>query len=170
MYDASAGESMSFQIEALQNCQETGVDPHDLEKHNCVMLRFGPITFSLLLSVATVLGFWLPAYSQETGSLMLTQTIPLPDIPGGFNHMSADGKRRRLFVTATTKGTLEIIDLRSGKPWRNLAGERPAAVLFAPEFDQLYVTRGQKLCIYDGSSFDLLTSVDLQSGLDELPP
>jgi DNA-binding beta-propeller fold protein YncE len=123
---------------------------------------------TLFLSLATVLGLWLPVYGEETGSILLTQTISLPDIPGGFNHMSADGERRRLFVTVTTKGTLEIIDLHSGKPWRSLAGERPAAALFAPEFNQLYVTRGQKLCIYDGNSFDLLTSIDLQCGLDEL--
>src|SRR6266404_1466949 len=123
---------------------------------------------TVLLSYVAVLGFCLTVRGQETGSLLLIQTIPLSDIPGGFNHMSVDGERQRLFVTATTKNTLEIIDLRSGKPWRSLAGERPAAALFAPEFNQLYVTRGQKLCIYDGTSFDLLTNVDLQSGLDEL--
>lgn len=121
-----------------------------------------------LLSLAVVLGFSSAVYSQETGSLLLARTIPLPEVPGGFNHLSSDGERRRLFVTATTKGTLEIVDLHSGKPWRSLAGQRPAAALFAPEFNQLYVTRGQKLCIYDGSNFDLLISVDLHSGLDEM--
>lgn len=100
--------------------------------------------------------------------LVLSKTIPLPDIQGGFNHMSVDAVQHRLFATATTRKTLEIIDLKSGKSWRSLAGDGPAAALFAPEFNQLYVTRRQNLCLYDGSTFDLLTSVDLQCGLDEL--
>ncbi|HWX19249.1 MAG TPA: hypothetical protein VN578_04990, partial [Candidatus Binatia bacterium] len=85
-----------------------------------------------------------------------------------FNHMSVDSQHQRLFVTATTKKTLEIIDLKPAKPWRSLTGDGPAAALFAPEFNQLYVTRGHNVCIYDGTTFDLLTTVDLQSSLDEL--
>ena len=124
-------------------------------------------TISLRLIVNT-LCLLLPAHCQAQVSLALSKTIPLPEIQGGFNHMSVDAGRQRLFVTATTKKTLEIIDLKSGKPWRGLTGDGPAAALFAPEFNQLYVTRGHNLCIYDGGTFDLLTTVDLQSGLDEL--
>jgi DNA-binding beta-propeller fold protein YncE len=124
-------------------------------------------TTSLLLS-AIALCFVLSVQGQEKPSLSLSKTIPLPDIQGGFNHMSADAEQHRLFATATTKKTLEIIDVNSGKPWRTLAGDGPAAALFAPEFNQLYVTRRQKVCIYDGSTFALLTNVDLQCGLDEL--
>jgi len=124
-------------------------------------------TTSLLLS-AIALCFVLSAQGQEKPSLTLAKTIPLPDIRGGFNHMSADAEQHRLFATATTRRTLEIIDLKSSKPWRSLAGEGTAAALFVPEFNQLYVTRHQNVCIYDGNTFDLLTSVDLQCGLDEL--
>jgi len=124
-------------------------------------------TNSLLL-LAIALCFLLPARGQEKQTLSLSKTIPLPDIQGGFNHMSADAAQHRLFATATTRKTLEIIDLKSGKSWRSLAGDGPAAALFAPEFNQLYVTRRQNLCIYDGNTFDLLTNIDLQSGLDEL--
>ncbi len=121
-----------------------------------------------LLSFAGAFCLLSPASGQDQGSLVLSKTIPLPEIQDGFNHMSADSEHQRPFLTATTKKTLEIIDLKSGKPWRSLAGDGPAAALFAPEFNQLYVTRAHNVCIYDGSTFDLLTSVDLQSGLDEL--
>jgi DNA-binding beta-propeller fold protein YncE len=124
-------------------------------------------TTSLLLS-AIALCFVLSAQGQEKPALTLSKTIPLPGIQGGFNHMSADAEQHRLFATATANKTLEIIDMKSGKPWRSLEGERPAAAMFAPEFNQLYVTRGPKVCIYDGSTFELLTNVDLQCGLDEL--
>lgn len=121
-----------------------------------------------LLSLTITLCFLFPAHGQDKGSLTLAKTIPLPDVTGGFNHMSVDADHQRLFVTATTRKTLEIIDVKSGKPWRSLTGEGPAAALFAPEFNQLYVTRGHSVCIYDGSTFDLLTNIDLQSSLDEL--
>jgi DNA-binding beta-propeller fold protein YncE len=123
---------------------------------------------SILLSLAATLSLLLPAHSQDQAPLVLAKTIPLPEVSGGFNHMSVDSEHQRLFVTATTKKSLEIIDLKAGKSWRSLTGDGPAAALFAPEFNQLYVTRRQNLCIYDGTTFDLLTTVDLQSSLDEL--
>ncbi|MDB6015599.1 MAG: repeat containing protein [Pedosphaera sp.] len=122
----------------------------------------------LLLSTAILSCFLLPVSAQDQPALILSKTIPLPDFQGGFNHLSVDAGHRRLFVTAPASKTLEIIDLNSGKLWRSLPGEKPAAALFAPEFNQLYVTRGQKVCLYDGTNFNLLASVDLKCGLDEL--
>jgi DNA-binding beta-propeller fold protein YncE len=108
------------------------------------------------------------AYGQGAGSLTLSQTISLPDVQGGFNHMSADAERQRLFASAPSNKTLEVVDLKSGKPLRSLEGEKPAAALYASEFNQLYVTRGQSVFIYDAKTLDTMTSIDLQSNLDEL--
>ena len=105
---------------------------------------------------------------QEKNSVTLVKSIPLPDVPGGFNHMSVDAEQQHLFVTATTKKTLEIIDLKAGKPVRTMTGDGPAAALFAPEFNQLYVRHGHNVCVYDGTSFDLVATVSLDSSLDEL--
>jgi hypothetical protein len=82
--------------------------------------------------------------------------------------MSVDGEHQRLFAAAPTNKTLEIVDLKSRKPWRSLEGERPAAARYAPEFNQLYVSSGENLYMYDGSSFGLFVRIDLQSRLDEL--
>ena len=82
--------------------------------------------------------------------------------------MSVDAEHHRLFAAAPANNTLEIVDLSSGRPWRSLEGERPAAARYAPEFNQLYVSRGQSVYIYDGKAFDLITRIDLQSRLDEL--
>jgi DNA-binding beta-propeller fold protein YncE len=120
-----------------------------------------------ILFLAIALGFSLAAYGQEK-PLALAQTITLPDVQGGFNHMSVDAEHQRLFVSAPTNKTLEIVDLSSGKPLRSLKGEKPAAALFAPEFNQLYVTRGQSVVVYDGKTLEVITSIDLQSNLDEM--
>ncbi len=120
-----------------------------------------------ILALAAVCSL-LCANGQNKNPVALAKTIPLPDVPGGFNHMSVDSEHQRLFVTATAKKTLEIIDLKAGKPERSLAGDGPAAALFAPEFNQLYATRGHNVCIYDGTSFDLVAAVPLDTSMDEL--
>ncbi len=121
-----------------------------------------------LLSLGVFLGLLLPAQGQDVGYLSLNQTIPLTHVQGGFNHMSVDSGRKLLFAAAPTNKSLEIVDLKSGKSLRSLDGETPAAVRFAPEFNQLYVTRGESVYLYDGTTFAVVTKVDLQCRLDEL--
>ena len=82
--------------------------------------------------------------------------------------MSVDAEHMRLFATATANKTLEIIDLKDGKPWRSLEEERPAAARYAPEFNQLYLSSGQSVLIYDDDTFNLVASIHLDSGVDEL--
>lgn len=121
------------------------------------------------LFLLTLVLWILPAVlGQEASSLVLSQTVSVPGVQGGFNHISVDARRLRLFAAAPTNSTLEIIDLKAGKPWRTLAGEKPAAARYAPEFDQLYVSRGQSLYIYDGKTYDVVARIDLGSNLDEL--
>lgn len=82
--------------------------------------------------------------------------------------MSVDPGRQRLFVAAPTNGTVEVVDLKTGKALRSLEGERPAAVRFAPEFNQLYASRGQSVYVYDGQTLAQIAKVNLESSLDEL--
>ena len=82
--------------------------------------------------------------------------------------MSVDPGQQRLFAAAPTNGTIEVVDLKAGKALRSLEGERPAAVRFAPEFNQLYATRGQSVYIYDGKTLDQIAKVNLESSLDEI--
>jgi hypothetical protein len=129
-----------------------------------------PDSMKKSISAVWMLAFGLlaSAFGAETNLLVLTKTIPLPDVQGGFNHMSSDIERGLVFATATTMKTVEIVDVKSGKVLRSLPGDGAAAVLFAPEFNQLYVTRSRKVCVYDGKTFDLLTNIDLPSSVDEL--
>jgi hypothetical protein len=109
-----------------------------------------------------------PGFGQQGPPLSLLYTITLPNVQGGFNHMSVDPGQQRLFAAAPTNGTIETVDLITGKALRSLQGERPAAVRFAPEFNQLYATRGQSVYIYDGKALDQTAKVNLDSSLDEL--
>src|SRR4051794_24867572 len=104
--------------------------------------------------ITIVIGAVLPLVinAEEKAFTKTLTVIPLPAIEGGFNHMSVDEGRGRLFVTAPSNKSLEIIDLKNRKLWKSLVGQRPAAALFAPEFNQLYVADGEHLCIYEGES------------------
>lgn len=97
-----------------------------------------------------------------------SETVPMPDVQGGFNHMSVDAAHHRLFAAAPTNRTLEVVDLVAYKPIKSLSGEKPAAALYTPEFNQLYVTRGQSVVIYDVSTLAPTATIDLHSNLDEL--
>src|SRR6516165_9458121 len=130
-------------------------------------MKPGSVSRSVLLLVVA-LGWPLVVWGQKGGPLGLSQTIALPGVQGGFNHMSVDAARQRLFAAAPSNTTLEVIDLRSGKPLRSLEGEKPAAALYAREFDQLYVTRGQGVFIYSGKTLEMVASVGLESNLDEM--
>jgi DNA-binding beta-propeller fold protein YncE len=118
--------------------------------------------------LALVICWPVPTLSQSPQPLSLLGTIPVPKVEGGFNHMSIDPGQQRLFIAAPANGTVEIVDLKAGKGLRSLIGERPAAVRFAPEFNQLYATRGQSLYIYDGHTLEQTAKVNLESNLDEI--
>ena len=100
------------------------------------------MTTGTVLFFAMTLCFVSPAQARETKALVLTQTIAFPNVQGGFNHMSVDAEHQRLFAAAPTNQTLEIVDLNSGKPWRSLDGERPAAARYAPGAPATTATSG----------------------------
>src|SRR5260370_32184876 len=123
--------------------------------------------YTPIFILAIVVCFLSLAHGQESASLVLSQTISLPSVQGGFNHMSVDAEHQRLFAAAPTNKTLEVVDLRSGKPWRSLEGEKPEAARYAPEFNQLYSPRAQSLYIYDGMTFDLIPRIGLEVNSDK---
>jgi hypothetical protein len=122
----------------------------------------------LLKPLAGVVCFLSYGFGQQVPSLSLLHTVTLPNVQGGFNHMSVDPGQQRLFAAAPANGTIEVVDLKTGKALRSMEGERPAAVRFAPEFNQLYATRGQSVYICDGKTLAQVAKVSLGSSLDEL--
>src|SRR5207249_2476936 len=86
----------------------------------------------------------------------------------GFNHLGVDADGKRLFLTATHDAKLDVLDLATGKVVRQLDGPSPAAATFAADCNEILVTRGSKLYIYDGKTFDDLGQVDVGASMDEL--
>jgi hypothetical protein len=103
----------------------------------------------------------------KSAPLSLSQTISLPQITGGMNHLAADAKRGRFFVTAPGEKKVVVVDLNAGKVVRTLAGPATAA-LFIPDFDQLCVSGSGAVTFFDGESLASTGEVRLDSALDEL--
>jgi DNA-binding beta-propeller fold protein YncE len=103
--------------------------------------------------------------------LRLVQSIPMPGVTGRIDHMSADLKRRRLFVSALESDKVEVLDLDQGKVVSELTGLRePQGVLFAPDSGKLFVANSDDgtLRMFDGATDVLLNTTQFGSDADDL--
>jgi hypothetical protein len=106
-----------------------------------------------------------PANGQDKPPLRLVQTIPLPAVNGRLDHMAVDLETRRLFVAAVANGTLEVLDLRAGKPINRITGIKDAqdALFLGGHFNKLYVSSlDGTLRIFQGETFRLVQAIKLE--------
>jgi len=93
---------------------------------------------------------------KENASLLnLKQTIPLPGVKGRIDHLTLDPTGNRLFVAALGNGTVEVIDLTSGRRIHSITGlDEPQGIVYLPDSKRVVVA-----CGGDGTvrSFDTKT-------------
>jgi hypothetical protein len=106
------------------------------------MKRFSARRYAILAILALQL-LATGLLGQDSSSLSLIKTIPLPGVKGRFDHFAIDLKGRRLFVAALGNNSLEVVDLAAGKRLRSVAGlGKPTGVLFLPDLGRLFVACG----------------------------
>lgn len=124
----------------------------------------------LVVAVVAICTLQLRAQRESTPApLVLTGAIPLENVHGRIDHFGFD-PNNRLFVSALGNNTEEVIDLSAQRVVHTITGiPAPQGVVFSPETNKLFVasTKG-KVYIYDGSSFDLLTTIDFHDDADNL--
>ncbi len=100
--------------------------------------------------------------------LVLTEAIPLDGVKGRFDHFAAGGGR--VFVSALGNNSVEVLNVGARTLEHTITGvPDPQGLAFSPETDKLFVASGRgKLYIYDGKSFNLITTVDFPGGADNL--
>ncbi len=82
----------------------------------------------------------IPAIAAEN-PLTLQTSIPLPGVQGAFDHFAADLEGNRLFLAAEEHKTVEVFDLKTGKPLQSIQGfDTPHAIVYEKEKNVLYVT------------------------------
>jgi hypothetical protein len=102
--------------------------------------------------------------------LVLTGAVPLPNVKGRIDHFGFDPAGNRLFVSALGNNTEEIISISAQIVIHSIPGlPTPQGVVYSPETNKLFVGSDQgKLYIYDGTTFDLITSIDFGDDVDNL--
>jgi DNA-binding beta-propeller fold protein YncE len=107
---------------------------------------------------------------ESTVPLALTGAVPLSNVRGRIDHFSIDPTHNRLFVSALGNNTVEIIDITAQAVIHSLSGvPTPQGVVYSSETNKLFVGSDKgKLYIYDGSTFDLITSIDFGDDVDNL--
>ena len=101
--------------------------------------------------------------------LILSAAIPLPNIQGRIDHFALD-PGGRVFICVVGNDTVEVVETLTEKRVHTITGvPHPQGVAYSPEFNKLFVaSRDGKLFIYDGTSFDLITSIDFHDDVDNL--
>jgi hypothetical protein len=117
----------------------------------------------------------LPAAAQENAPprtdppLILSGAIALPNVNGRIDHFALD-PGGRIFICVIGNDTVEVLETLTEKRVHAIAGvPHPQGVVYVPEFKKLFVaSRDGKLYVFDGVSFDLLTSMDFHGDVDNL--
>jgi hypothetical protein len=101
---------------------------------------------------------------------VLTGAIPLPNVKGRIDHFGFDPEHNRLFVSALGNNTEEIIGISARTVIHTISEvPTPQGVVYSPETNKLFVGSDDgKLYIYDGTTFDLITSIDFGDDVDNL--
>lgn len=109
--------------------------------------------------------------TQNSEPLTLTSTSSLPDVHGRIDHFSVDVKGERLFMAAVGNGTLEVIDLKSGRRVHSIRNlDEPQGVFYDPATNHLYVACGGDgvTRIFDATTFQPARSVRFPEDADNI--
>jgi DNA-binding beta-propeller fold protein YncE len=133
-------------------------------RNACICLRV-----ILIVGVAAHLSAQKSSTHTKARPLVLTGAIPLPSVQGRIDHFGFD-PNNRLFVSALGNNTEEVLDLGDQRVVHSIAGvPTPQGVVYSPETNKLFVASAKgKVYIYDGTSFDLITSIDFHGDADNL--
>jgi len=113
------------------------------------------------------------AGDEET--LLLAESIPLPQVEGRFDHFAVDLKSKRLFVAALGNDTVEQISLGAGPREAKSSGRipglrEPQGVLVLPETKEVAVASGKDgtLRVYRGESLELTHTIEVGEDADNV--
>ena len=83
------------------------------------------------------------APQQANEALRATGTIPMPAVEGRIDHLAADVAGQRVFLAALGNNTLEVLDLKTMKVARSIAGlDEPQGIRFLADRNRVVVANG----------------------------
>jgi DNA-binding beta-propeller fold protein YncE len=133
-------------------------------------VRAAGLVLALIAAVALQVGAQQNSSFESVAPLVLTGAIPIPNVKGRIDHFGFDPAHNRLFLSALGNNTEEIIGLGARTVLHTISGvPTPQGVAYSPETNKLFVGSDEgKLYVYDGTTFDLVTSIDFGDDVDNL--
>lgn len=86
------------------------------------MTKASGFALLLVLAAASACKADEPRSTAAAGALRLERTIALPDVAGRIDHLAYDPEADRLFVAELGNGTVDAVELRSGRVAGRIAG------------------------------------------------
>ena len=102
-------------------------------------------------------------------SLELIQTIVLKGKAGKLDHLALDAKRERLFLANTANGSLDVVDLKEGKLFKQIKGQTGIqGIAYATDLDKVFVgLGGGGLCnVFGGEQYQPLKTIKFSGDAD----
>ena len=131
-------------------------------------------TRAALGAAVALLALWsCDPTSARDGSapLVLERTILLPGVSGRIDHVVVDAAKGRLFVAELGNGSVEAIDLASGRSLGRIAGlKEPQSLGYLPARDELAVATGGDGMVrfYRAADLALVGSIPLGDDADNV--
>jgi hypothetical protein len=123
------------------------------------------------MRAAIALAIVVLAAGAADGPLLLLQQFPLPDVRGRIDHMAVDPGRDRLLVAELGNGTLDALDLGTGKPVARIGGlDEPQGVGYAARADVIAVANAGdgSVRLFRGAGLRPLARIALGSDADNV--
>jgi YVTN family beta-propeller protein len=109
--------------------------------------------------------------NTNSAPLVLTATIPLPDVSGRIDHLAYNSKLQVIYVAALGNNTIEVVDLKNKKVIHTIKGlKEPQGIKYIPENNSIFVANGQngECDVFDAESYQRITSIKLAGDADNV--
>ena len=123
------------------------------------------------LFLLAALAVMLPSGPIGAAELELLQTIPLKGKAGNLDHLALDAKRDRLFVANKANNTLDVVDLKTGRLFKQVANQTGIqGVAYAANLDRVYIGLGTNgLCnVLDGETYKAVKTIKFADDCDNV--
>jgi hypothetical protein len=103
--------------------------------------------------------------------LLLERSIELRNVSGRIDHLALDAANQRLFIAELGNGTVESLDLKTGRSLGRIVGlSEPQGLAYLGSRDELVVASGGDGTVrfYRGSDLSPLASIDLGDDADNV--
>jgi len=110
-------------------------------------------------------------YNTTGATLVLTASIPLPNVSGRIDHLAYNSKLQVIYVAALGNNTIEVVDLKNKKVIHTITGlSKPQGIRYIPESNIIFVANGEngECDVFNADSYQLITSIKLEGDADNV--